>query len=210
MERSASAPALLAPVWEPDEECDDQPDFLNTAGSLSVLDRGSPKSVCDSEDDWMPPEWVPVLASVGDLAESSQQLGHYELLVAAQASLRHNAGALRLESGYVDHAYTIKRLLVAGRDFKVVEGVERTTNKNFCLKIIPGGKVRGLKPLEAMQSFHLVASFVEEVRIYPDPNRRPGHLHPVLPGVIACIRRWARIQRMLCRCSPIPTAFASL
>lgn len=188
MKRSASAPALLAPVWEPDEEeyDDQQPDFLNTAGSLHVPDRASPRSVCDSEDDWTPPEWVPVLASVGDIAKASQQLSHYELLVAAQASLRHNAGALRLESGFVDHAYIIKRLLVAGKGFKVVEGIERTTRKNFCLKIIPGGKVRGLKPLEAMQSFHLVASFVEEVRTFaavPAADATPARPTPPVSAV---------------------------
>jgi len=184
MKRSCSAPTLLAPVWEPEEECE-QPAYLNTAGSLDIPDRPSPRSVCDSEDEWVPAEWVAVLGALADADRaltSTQQLSGYELFVTAQASLRYGPGVLRLGTGIVEHSYELKRQLVSGRGFRVMEGVEKTTLKNFCLKVIPGSSApRWAKRLEPMQAFHLISSFVEEVcRRLLDAKAAPR----------ACVRLW--------------------
>mmetsp|Transcript_62444 Transcript_62444/g.103882 ORF Transcript_62444/g.103882 Transcript_62444/m.103882 type:complete len:276 (+) Transcript_62444:54-881(+) len=185
LKHSASAPQL-APVWEPfDEDLDDQPPWLNTSQSVdlphSVTSAGRERArtvhggnILDHlpsshpSDGQMPEAWRHLLEQIS--AGDSMSLSHFELVDAMQHNLTQDTLPLRLQEGLVEERFMMRRELIASRGYKVVEGVEKTTLRNFALKIVHTGKCvwRGNKSLDLMQALHLIASFVDEVFCHPN------------------------------------------
>lgn len=135
----------------------------------------------------LPEAWRTLLEQLSSGASaSSSPLAQSELVAAAQESLRSGAAPLELRSGLVDKCYTMRRELASGSGFKVMEGVERRggsdsaakpeAQRNFSIKIIslPSRKLsrqkadKASKPLDPMQAFYLICSFVDEVFSHPN------------------------------------------
>jgi len=183
MPRSESAP-LLAPLWEPSDdvhELDAPPSLL---GSSASADHSGPKlnGFADSHggdvSHSLPDAWQALLGAVSAISASSEHfderllanLTQSELVAAAHESLLDSV-PLRLDFGVLDQFYVMKKELSACTDFKVLEGVERSTHKNFSLKIVPrakGRRLRAVKPLEPLQVSYLIMSFVHEVYVHPN------------------------------------------
>lgn len=176
MPRSESAP-LLAPLWEPSDDVHeaDGPPMLSATASAEYSGaklNGVPNGHSCDASHALPDSWQALLESVSagsDRLDEWAPLTQAELVAAAQDSLRDSV-PLRLDFGVLDQFYVMKKELSACTDFKVLEGVERATHKNFSLKLVPRAKrrLRAAKPLEPLQVSYLIMSFVHEVYVHPN------------------------------------------
>ena len=181
MRRSESAP-MLAPLWEPpeaggedaEEEDPNQPRFVNsyTQGATCKPRRRSDGCSLPVAPDSssLPQPWSALLAKLSAAASTLTPLSQTELMEATMESLREQGKPLRLQTGMLDHKYEMRRLLDEGPHYKVMEGVDLLSEKNFSLKLIASGdgqRLRATKSLDPMQAFYLICSFVDEVYCHP-------------------------------------------
>ena len=156
MRRIASEPSLT-PVWEPNEgeEGSDMWDFAQHSASVRVrslstealakafnVEKNAPRDgekahTSSSRSSPMPAPWAGLLARLSALGENStlSPVSFAELLSAAHESLRQQL-KLHLCSGLLESAYLLRKSISTGGSWKIVEGVERATQRNFSLKIV--------------------------------------------------------------------------
>jgi len=177
IKRSESAPTL-APVWEPDgdEHDDEQAQALymhSFTGDSTWSGSSLPQRAAVPRDSALPATWLKLLASLSadDREHDRRELvREMELAEAVRDSLCAGGLPLHLQAGLVEQRYELKRQLTEGRNFKVMEGVHRQTQKNHSLKIVSlGGRgtVCATKAFDTMQAFHMICSFVDEVYCHP-------------------------------------------
>jgi len=195
MRRIASEPTLT-PVWEPNEGEEESSDNMlwdlaqpgQNAAKLpprSVSTVAFAKAFDDEKserdrahkasrvppDPHMPAPWVGLLTRLAAFGESSSlsPLSFAELLQAAHASLRHQL-ALHLCSGLLESAYLLRKPIATGNAWKIIEGVEHTTQRNFSLKIVSTREAppRSTTTICPMQAYYLISSFVDEVYLHPN------------------------------------------
>ena len=196
LRRSESAPTL-APVWEPDPDGpaleDVEPAWLNSgqshdpsadqtasirlaSASCSSFARLVEPSYSKGE---LPVRWQKLLAAVsgrddarlpdvGGVADAA--VAAAELVNAAEESLRQDAVPLRLRAELLEQTYTVKKEIESGRNWRVMEGIQQATHKNFSLKFVPtrSGRLRASGALDPLQLCYLICAFVDDVYFHPE------------------------------------------
>lgn len=191
LRRAESAPDLTA-IFEPDanlseDEFDDQPAYMNSYSadgpprrSIS-LDKpvvdicssgGGSGSIVNAQvpvaDSGLPGPWAMLLSKLAAAGSSLSPLSQAELVAEAVDSLKQQGRPLRLQPGLLDDYYEMRSELASGDHFSVKECVERKTQRNYSLKMLTSASgLRATKPLDPMQAFYLICSFVEEVFCHP-------------------------------------------